>query len=102
MFFFSFSFRNAETLLHLLKGSLGTGILAMPHAFNDSGYILGVVCTIIIGFLCTYCVHLLIKSEYELCRRRKEPSMSYPGTAEAAFEEGPNILRKFSPYAGYF
>lgn len=94
-------FRNSETLLHLLKGSLGTGILAMPHAFHNSGYIVGVICTVIIGFICTYCIHLLINAEYELCKRRKEPSMSYPGTAKAALEEGPMWLRKASPYAGY-
>lgn len=60
-----------DTLIHLLKGSLGTGILAMPNAFNHSGYIVGAVGTIVIGFICTYCIHLLIKAEYELCKRKK-------------------------------
>lgn len=63
--------RNMDTLIHLLKGSLGTGILAMPNAFNHSGYIVGAVGTIVIGFICTYCIHLLIKAEYELCKRKK-------------------------------
>lgn len=62
---------NAETLLHLLKGSLGTGILAMPMAFLNSGYVLGAVGTIVIGVLCLYCIHLLIDAEYELCKRKK-------------------------------
>ncbi|XP_024938203.1 proton-coupled amino acid transporter-like protein CG1139 [Cephus cinctus] len=87
---------NSETLFHLLKGSLGTGILAMPKAFYDAGYVVGFVGTFVIGLLCTYCIHLLIKSEYELCRRRKVPALSYPATAEAALNEGPLIFRKFS------
>ncbi|XP_031356793.1 proton-coupled amino acid transporter-like protein CG1139 isoform X1 [Photinus pyralis] len=92
---------NWETLFHLLKGSLGTGILAMPKAFSNAGYALATVGTIFIGFICTYCIHLLIKCEYELCKRRKIPSLTYPGTAEAAFAEGPGPAKKFAPYSGY-
>lgn len=28
-----------DTFFHLMKGSLGTGILAMPNAFDNSGYV---------------------------------------------------------------
>lgn len=51
---------NTETLIHLLKGSLGTGILAMPKAFHQSGYLSGFVNTILIGILCTYGLHILV------------------------------------------
>ncbi|XP_001606233.2 proton-coupled amino acid transporter-like protein CG1139 [Nasonia vitripennis] len=87
-----------ETLFHLMKGSLGTGILAMPKAFENAGYVVGTIGTIIIGLLCTYCIRVLIKSEYELCKRRKVPSMTYPGTMQASLEEGPKCLRRFSKY----
>lgn len=63
--------RNNDTLIHLLKGSLGTGILAMPNAFHNSGYIVGFVGTIVIGIICTYCIHMLLRSHYELCKRKK-------------------------------
>lgn len=66
-----FLHRNADTLIHLLKGSLGTGILAMPKAFFNAGYLVGTIGTVIIGIVCTYCIHLLIKAEYELCKRKK-------------------------------
>lgn len=88
-----------ETLLHLLKGSLGTGILAMPNAFYHSGYVVGSFGTLFIGLICTYCIHLLIKAEYEICKRKKVPSLTYPATAEAAILEGPECLRKFAPYS---
>lgn len=71
----------------------------MPNAFYHAGYIFGTFATLIIGFTCTYCIHLLIKAEYELCKRKKVPSMTYPATAEAALQEGPMCLRKFAPYS---
>lgn len=83
-------------MLHLLKGSLGTGILAMPRAFFNAGYVVGLIATFVIGLFCTYCMRILVRSEYELCKRRQIPSMSYPATAEAALEEGPMWLRRFS------
>lgn len=66
-----YQLRNLETLFHLLKGSLGTGILAMPKAFMNAGYLVGFFGTILIGIICTYCIHQLIKAEYELCKRKK-------------------------------
>ncbi|XP_023942840.1 proton-coupled amino acid transporter-like protein CG1139 [Bicyclus anynana] len=92
---------NMETLLHLLKGSLGTGILAMPHAFAKSGYVVGAVGTLLIGILCTYCIHVLIDSCYVLCKRRKVPSMTYTAAAEAALSEGPDWCKACAPYAAH-
>ncbi|PSN54890.1 Proton-coupled amino acid transporter-like protein [Blattella germanica] len=91
---------NMETLLHLLKGSLGTGILAMPNAFHHAGYVLGIVGTLFIGLICTYCIHQLVKSELELCKRRRIASLNYPDTASAAMEDGPVLFQKCAPYAG--
>ncbi|CAH0560284.1 unnamed protein product [Brassicogethes aeneus] len=47
-------------LVHLLKCSLGTGILAIPRAFKASGLAVGVVGTVFIGILCTYTIHILL------------------------------------------
>lgn len=46
--------------MHLLKGCLGTGILAMPAAFYYAGLMFGLIATTIIGIICTYCVHVLV------------------------------------------
>ncbi|KAI4484562.1 proton-coupled amino acid transporter-like protein CG1139 [Polistes fuscatus] len=90
---------NAETLIHLLKGSLGTGILAMPNAFCNSGLVTGVIATVIIGALCTYCLHVLVRAQYKLCKRLRVPILSYPMSMKCALEQGPRCVKWFSPYA---
>lgn len=92
-------FRDLDTLIHLLKGSLGSGILAMPMAFRNAGLYVGLFATFAIGGICTYCVHILVKTAHELCRRIQKPSLGFAETAEAAFLSGPPATHKFSRLA---
>ena len=34
-------FRGLDTIIHLIKGNVGTGILAMPDAIKNSGLLVG-------------------------------------------------------------
>ena len=34
--------RNFGTIMHIIKGNLGTGILAMPYAFANAGILVGI------------------------------------------------------------
>ncbi|XP_054274645.1 proton-coupled amino acid transporter-like protein pathetic isoform X2 [Macrosteles quadrilineatus] len=87
---------DTETLIHLLKGSLGTGILAMPAAFRNAGLFFGLFATFIIGIVCTYCIHILVKCAHKLCRRMKVPSLGFADVAEVAFLAGPPSIQKFA------
>jgi solute carrier family 36 (proton-coupled amino acid transporter) len=73
----------------------------MANAFQDAGYVVGVFGTIFIGILCTYCIHQLISAEYELCKRKKVPSMNYVSVTENAFLEGPKICQKLASKTKY-
>lgn len=66
-----FDSSDTETLIHLLKGSLGTGILAMPQAIYHAGYVVGPILTVVIGLISLYCMQMLLRSHYELCKRNK-------------------------------
>ncbi|KAL0852335.1 hypothetical protein ABMA28_000538 [Loxostege sticticalis] len=90
---------DMDTLIHLLKGSLGSGILAMPMAFMNAGLYFGLVATFAIGGICTYCVHVLVRTAHDLCRRMQKPSLGFAETAEAAFLSGPPAVHKFSRLA---
>lgn len=98
-YLFFFYFRDLDTLVHLLKGSLGSGILAMPLAFSHAGLFFGLICTFAIGIICTYCVHILVKSAHELSRRTKVPSLGFAEVAEAAFLAGPPSVQPWAKFA---
>jgi proton-coupled amino acid transporter len=49
-------------MIHLLKGNIGTGILAMPNAFKNSGLDVGTIGTFLMGINCTHCMHMLVRS----------------------------------------
>jgi solute carrier family 36 (proton-coupled amino acid transporter) len=68
---------NTETLLHLLKGSLGTGILAMPNAFKNAGWLVGLVGTLFIGGVCTYCIHMLVSPSFVEFLSRLKPFLRW-------------------------
>lgn len=48
--------------MHLMKGSMGSGILGMPKAVQNGGLWFALAVTPVIGFICTYCVHMLVGS----------------------------------------
>ncbi|XP_067626431.1 proton-coupled amino acid transporter-like protein CG1139 isoform X2 [Eurosta solidaginis] len=93
---------SAGALAHLLKGSLGSGILAMPMAFYNGGLLFSAVTTIVVGLLCTHCVHILVKTSQEVCKQIKVPALTFAETAEKIFENGPKSLRPWSNFAKNF
>lgn len=93
---------TAGSLAHLLKSSLGTGILAMPMAFKNSGLLFGAVGTLVVGFLCTHCVWILVRTSQDLCKQIKVPALSFAETAGKAFENGPQKVRRFANIAEQF
>lgn len=93
--------RDGETLIHLLKGSLGSGILAMPLAFANAGLWFGLISTFIVGLICTYCLQILVECAHTLCRRTHVPSLGFADVAEAAFLSGPHAVRQWSKFARF-
>ncbi|EDV93974.1 GH23642 [Drosophila grimshawi] len=90
---------NFDTLVHLLKGNIGTGILAMPEAFKNAGLYVGLFGTLIMGAICTHCMHMLVNSSHELCRRLQQPALDFSEVAFCSVETGPLGLRRYSHLA---
>ncbi|KAL0280160.1 UNVERIFIED_CONTAM: hypothetical protein PYX00_001535 [Menopon gallinae] len=92
---------DCDTLTHLLKASLGTGILAMPDAFKNSGLVVGIFATIFVAFLCTYCAYILVRCAHELYYRTKKTAMSFADVAETAFNAGPRPVQRYAGFARF-
>ncbi|GFG32601.1 hypothetical protein Cfor_11003 [Coptotermes formosanus] len=87
---------NMDTMIHLLKGNIGTGILAMPDAFKNAGLVVGTIGTLLMGIICTHCMHMLVKCSHELCQKIQVPALGFSEVCETAFQTGPPNLRKYS------
>lgn len=72
---------NGLTMMQLLKGNIGTGILAMPGAFANAGLLLGTVALVFIGTLAIHCMHLLIKAHRKMCSRFNCDFLDYQGVS---------------------
>lgn len=86
-------------MIHLLKGNIGTGILAMPDAFRNAGLIIGLFGTLLLGAICTHCMHMLVKCAHEQCRKRRVSAMGFSEVVESAFENGPSSLQPLAKYS---
>lgn len=51
---------DLETLMHIIKANIGTGVLAMPLAFKNGGLVLSGVSLWIMAVICIHCMHLLL------------------------------------------
>jgi hypothetical protein len=52
----------SETLMHMIKCNIGTGLLAIPLAFKMAGVFVGTIGLWFMGYVCLYCIHILLKA----------------------------------------
>ncbi|CAG9865447.1 unnamed protein product [Phyllotreta striolata] len=88
--------------IHVVKSSLGTGILAMPRAFKAAGLAVGFFGTLFVGMVCTHTVNMLVSASQKMCVKTKTPSLGYAETAEAVFQNGPKGFRRWAGFARNF
>ncbi|XP_051163229.1 proton-coupled amino acid transporter-like protein pathetic isoform X3 [Leptopilina boulardi] len=74
----------------------------MPKAFENSGLLIGLIATCLVGFVCTHCSYILVKCAHILYYRTRRTQMSFADVAETAFSTGPKWGRKYSTFFRYF
>ncbi|XP_047543390.1 proton-coupled amino acid transporter-like protein CG1139 [Vanessa atalanta] len=92
----------ADTMMHLLKGSIGAGVLAMADAVARVGIIGSIFGILLIGSFATYCVQLLIAAQYRLCKKWRRGYMAYPKSMFLALKDGPPCMRWAAKSLYYF
>ncbi|XP_072766983.1 proton-coupled amino acid transporter 2 isoform X3 [Anoplolepis gracilipes] len=87
-----------ETMMHLFKGNVGSGIFALGDAFKNAGLLLAPPLTVFLGIICVHAQHILIKCNEEVTRRvgNGTNTCGFAGTVELCFATGPLRLRKYS------
>ncbi|XP_025836729.1 proton-coupled amino acid transporter 1 isoform X2 [Agrilus planipennis] len=91
--------RYGETLMHLLKGNVGSGVFAMGDAFKNAGIAVAPGLTLFLGFICVHSMHLLLGASKKMTEKLKlESSPDFAQTVELCFATGPLSLRKIAPY----
>ncbi|XP_013395783.2 proton-coupled amino acid transporter 4-like [Lingula anatina] len=89
------------SLMNLLKGNIGTGILSIPLAIKHAGLLVGMVGMIVLGIISVHCMHLLLICSREFGDRTHRRHLEYNDVIELAFEDGPKIFQKFSNAARF-
>jgi amino acid permease len=90
---------ETQTMMHILKANIGTGVLAMPLAFKNVGLWLGLVLVPLIGAICIHCMNILISSHNNLCDRFNYESLDYDQVAALGLACGPKWARRLSKRA---
>ena len=57
---------NLETVIHLLKGNIGIGVLTMPIAMSNAGLVGGVLGMVFVALITIHCMHTLVIAAQKL------------------------------------
>ncbi|KAL1443053.1 hypothetical protein MTO96_000940 [Rhipicephalus appendiculatus] len=87
---------NCQTMMHLLKGNIGTGVLAMPSALANAGVLVGSLGIVFVGIICIHCMHILVKCNHILSTKAGCKTLDFAGVAQYSFRYGPRGIRRFA------
>lgn len=93
---FEHSTSNFQTFIHVIKGNIGTGLLALPLAVSNAGFILGPIGLLLMGIIATHCMILLLDVAGHLCRKNNMSCLNYAEAATVAvgtYTNNPKVIK---------
>ncbi|XP_068134492.1 proton-coupled amino acid transporter 1-like [Hyperolius riggenbachi] len=79
-----------QTLVHLLKGNIGTGLLGLPLAVKNAGIVVGPLSLVVMGIIAVHCMDLLVKCANHICQRSQRPFVDYGDAVMFGMESSPS------------
>ncbi|KAM6055860.1 proton-coupled amino acid transporter 1-like isoform 1-T1 [Theristicus caerulescens] len=79
-----------QTLIHLLKGNIGTGLLGLPLAVKNAGILLGPLSLLVMGVVAVHCMGILVKCAHHFCYRFQKQFVDYGGAVMYGLESTPS------------
>ncbi|BFG05719.1 glutamate transporter polyphemus-like [Drosophila madeirensis] len=92
---------NTGAFVSLLKGVIGTGILALPMAFAYTGWMCGAILLTLTTIMLIHGITLLIMCMVESARRQQQGYCNFSDTMVFAFNEGPKWCKYLAKATGY-
>jgi len=89
-----------QTIIHMVKGNIGAGILALPRAVSMAGLWLGSIGIVVLSLFCVTCMHLIVACAHRLSAKAGKPYMSYADVVEYALSTSHN--ESLHRWAGFF
>ncbi|XP_004428690.2 PREDICTED: proton-coupled amino acid transporter 3 [Ceratotherium simum simum] len=91
-----------QTLIHLLKCNIGTGLLGLPLAMKNAGLLVGPISLLAIGILTVHCMVILLNCAHHLSQRLQKTFVDYGEAMMYSLETCPNAwLRTHSVWGRY-
>ncbi|XP_011787014.1 PREDICTED: proton-coupled amino acid transporter 3 isoform X2 [Colobus angolensis palliatus] len=91
-----------QTLIHLLKCNIGTGLLGLPLAMKNAGLLVGPVSLLAIGVLTVHCMVILLNCAQHLSQRLQKTFVNYEEATMYSLETCPNTwLRTHAVWGRY-
>nr|XP_044633718.1 proton-coupled amino acid transporter 3 isoform X2 [Equus asinus] len=91
-----------QTLIHLLKCNIGTGLLGLPLAIKNAGLLVGPISLLAIGILTVHCMVILLNCAHHLSQRLQKTFVDYGEAMMYSLETCPNAwLRTHSMWGRY-
>ncbi|KAB0386976.1 hypothetical protein FD755_001932, partial [Muntiacus reevesi] len=91
-----------QTLIHLLKCNIGTGLLGLPLAMKNAGLLVGPFSLLAIGILTVHCMVILLNCAQHLSQRLQKTFVNYGEAMMYSLKTCPNAwLRTHSVWGRY-
>ncbi|XP_046302354.2 proton-coupled amino acid transporter 3 [Marmota monax] len=91
-----------QTLVHLLKCNVGTGLLGLPLAIKNAGLLVGPISLLAIGILTVHCMVILLNCAHHLSQRLQTTFVNYGEATMYSLETCPSPwLRSHSVWGRY-